>query len=327
MSYINATIGKAVIGETAWNGGESLVVPRKYRQNLYYPVRNKDAVDFFCINQKPICFAKPITTLDGIRYSSLSGYMINRELVDFVLGWYDRVRYETMSNFESQTIGADTNMVTWDKFHEYVLPSVQGCPVSMVNSAIRSACIEFCEKTLLWKQDSITNDLIEDYDLYIFAPPPNAKVIMPYRVSIDGKEVQPTDLQTLESFAPNWKDLKEEFPKYYFMVSDNTIRLVGTPTKTYKDALTADVALKPSREAKQCPTFIFNDWAETIAAGALARLHAMKDKVWALPELVGHYTKAFREGISRARSKSAKSWLQESKTMLPVGFYNEKRYY
>ena len=56
MSYINATIGKAVIGETAWNGGESLVVPRKYRQSLYYPVRNKDAVDFFCINQKPICF-------------------------------------------------------------------------------------------------------------------------------------------------------------------------------------------------------------------------------------------------------------------------------
>ena len=126
---------------------------------------------------------------------------------------------------------------------------------------------------------------------------------------------------------PNWKDLKEETPKYYFLAFDDIVRLVGTPTKSFSNALSADVALKPSREAEKCPEFIFNDWAETIAAGALSRLHAMAGKIWANPELVNYYSKIFREGISRARSKSAKSWLQESKTMLPVNFYNEKRYF
>lgn len=327
LDTASALIGKALVGLSMMGGIKEKGSDTRYRQNAFYPVRNRDAVNFFNINALPICFVRAITPLDGVRISATSDTVVDHETVDFVLGWTDKVWYEPDSFLSVTTGSIDDTMVTWDKFYEYVLPSVQGCPVSIVNNAIRSACIEFCEKTLLWKQDSIVNDIVEGFDLYLFAPPPNAKVVMPYRVSINGVEVQPTDLQTLESFMPHWKEAKDSLPKYYFLANDDVVRLVGTPTETIPNALTADVALKPSRDAKSCPTFIYDDWAETIAAGALAKLHAMKGKVWAMPEMVSYYTKLFREGVSRARSKAAKSWLQESKQMLPVGFYNEKRYF
>ena len=63
-----------------------------------------------------------------------------------------------------------------------------------------------------------------------------------------------------------------------------------------------------------------------MAAGALAKLHASKEKVWAIPELVSYYTKIYRDGIPRARSKATKSGLRESKDILPVQFSNLKGY-
>lgn len=212
-------------------------------------------------------------------------------------------------------------MVRWDAFHEYIMPHVQGCPVSMVNSALRSACMEFCEKSFIWKQPSIENDLVEGIYSYTFAPPLSAKVVTAYRVSVNGKEIQPTDIQTLETFNPDWRNITSTIPDRYYFETDDTIRLVGAPTETMIGALTADVILKPSRSAEGCPNFIYTDWAETIAAGALTRLYAMQGKIWAKPDLVSHFSNIFKAGISRARSKSAKSWQQGSKAMLPVDFY------
>lgn len=295
--------------------------------NWMYPLRNIDTVQNTGIDQFPICFVKiPVKffpeSMDNISYLYLKKFP-GQQIFD----WRTLKDYKCVSDLSLRIESVEDDMIAWDGFYDYIMPSVQGCPVTMVKNALRNACIEFCEKTLIWKQDSILNDVVEGYDLYVFAPPKDAKVIMPYRVTFNGVEVQPTDLQSLESFMPNWKDLKEETPRYYFLAFDDVVRLVGTPTKTFLNALSADVALKPSRTADKCPEFLFNDWAEVIAAGALARLHAMSGKIWANPEMVNYYNKIFREGISRARSKSAKSWLQESKTMLPVNFYNEKRYY
>ena len=295
--------------------------------NWLIPLRNWDTVQNTYIDQYPICFIKVPYKLFPDRMPSISYLLLSRFPGTVLLDWRVLKDYECKSSLYMRIESAEEDMIAWDKFYDYIMPSVQGCPVSMVKNALRNACIEFCEKTLIWKQDSILNDVEAGYDMYVFAPPKDAKVVMPYRVTFNGVEVQPTDLQSLESFMPNWKDLKEETPKYYFLAFDDIVRLVGTPIKSFSNALSADVALKPSREAEKCPEFIFNDWAETIAAGALSRLHAMAGKIWANPELVNYYSKIFREGISRARSKSAKSWLQESKTMLPVNFYNEKRYF
>ena len=94
------------------------------------------------------------------------GTLDYRANVDYSLNFYDqwvdpiagRYFYLISSLLMLNINPQDRDMVEWDQFYEYVLPSVQGCPLVLVQHALRSATIEFCEKTLIWKQDSIKND-------------------------------------------------------------------------------------------------------------------------------------------------------------------------
>ncbi len=102
---------------------------------------------------------------------------------------------------------------------------------------------------------------------------------MPYYVSIYGKPLKALDLRTLDTYDPEWREKISSLPDAYVQVFDDTIQLVGTPTEDLEDAMLAGVVLKPSRNAEQCPNFLYDDWAEYIAAGALAKLHAMSNKI------------------------------------------------
>lgn len=289
-----------------------------------------DLIAQYSIGLQPLCFTK-VRSLGNMRskcaatvnmFANINMNVVKPQQIKFA---------STAYSYSQPTVGKHA-MVTWDAFYEYVFPSVQGCPTSIVKHALRSACIDFCARTLIWKQDSTLNDVLANQNLYTFAPPTGAKVVTPYRVAIrdvdtgKDKELAAYSLETLESFSPDWRDNTAEYPDKYLLITDDTIRLIGTPTKDLPETLSAGVALKPSRDAEDCPAFIYEDWAETVAAGALAKLHASKEKVWAIPELVTYYTKLYRDGISRARSKATKSGLRESKDILPVQFSNLKGY-
>lgn len=295
-----------------------------------------DVIAQYPLAFQPICFSK------FFNFSPFRGKIRVSGNIEPQVDYYltppmDNVQMSIESGIYLEQRTEKNVMVTWDAFMEYVMPHVQGCPVSMVRHAIKSACIDFCAKTLIWKQDSILNDVVAGEALYAFAPPTGTKVVTPYKIAInipnvDGttyqtKELKAYSLEELESFKPNWREIKTTIPDSYVLVSDDTVRLVGTPTEDIQDSLWAGVALKPSRNAAECPEFILEDWAETIAAGALANLHANTEKVWANPDLVPYYTRIYRDGISRAKSKTAKSWLRESKNMLPAHMYNLKGYY
>ena len=289
-----------------------------------------DLIAQYTIGLQPLCFSK-VRTLGSMR-NKCSATVDASANVDAVVTRPQNVTFAGTSFSYSQPTVGKYAMVTWDAFYEYVFPSVQGCPTSIVKHALRSACIDFCARTLIWKQDSILNDVSAGQSLYTFAPPTGAKVVTPYRVAIKDadsgkdKELTAYSLETLESFSANWREETADYPDKYVLITDDTIKLIGIPTKDIPESLSAGVALKPTRDAEDCPSFLYEDWAETIAAGALAKLHASKEKVWAIPELVSYYTKLYRDGISRARSKATKSGLRESKDILPVQFSNLKGY-
>lgn len=289
-----------------------------------------DVIGLNSLGSQPICFNKLRRVAPIVCYTKIKAFF--EPALEYNVNKYQGLEMSTKLYTYFQSIVGKSIMVTWDAFYEYIFPSVQGCPMSMVKQAARDVCIDFCAKTLLWKQESTKNNIIAGEYLYTFAPPGGSKVVMPYRVAIidpqtgDTSELTPYSEEDLDSLNPLWRDKETEKPYGYVMVSDDTIRLVGKPTVTMLDSLVANVALKPTRMADSCPNFIFEDWAEVIAAGALAKLHASKNKVWAIPELVGHYTNIYRDGVSRAKSKSAKSRIRESKHMLPVGMYQVKGY-
>lgn len=290
-----------------------------------------DLISQYKIGLQPICFSK-VHSLGFSRTNTSCSSTAYGNVDLNITAPSSRIAFKTNSYSYSQPIVGKYSMVNWESFYEYVFPNVQGCPTSIVKHAIKSACIDFCAKTLIWKQDSLANDVLANVNLYTFAAPTGSKVVTPCRVTLYNdtndteSDLTPYSMETLESFLPNWRSITSEYPDKFVMVYDDTLRLIGTPTKDLTDALSATVVLKPTRDSENCPSFLYEDWAETIAAGALAKLHASKDKVWAMPELVSYYTKLYRDGISRARSKTLKSGLRESKNILPVQFSNLKGY-
>lgn len=210
--------------------------------------------------------------------------------------------------------------VSWTQFHPYVMPSVQGCPLAIVNNAIRSAAIEFCEKSNLWLADSVETDILAGEARYGYSTPTGARVSQLVVVEVDDMPLPMTTRHDLDSFNAGWRTLTSATPITCYMDSDSTIRLVGTPTEDKAGALRIVVSLKPSRSSSDCPEFLFEDWAETIAAGALSRLHAMIGKVWANTDLANLHARKFREGLSIAKSKAFKSYSTISKSMMPKSF-------
>lgn len=198
-------------------------------------------------------------------------------------------------------------MVNWKVFHELVLPVVPGCPVAVVNSAIKSAVIEFCEKSNLWQAESEPTDIVAGIASYSFKPPTGSKVVEGIAAYLEGRPLHAVSIYDLNLNQPTWRELETPEPNRYFMDGDHSIRLVGTPAKALQEALTIQVALKPTRAAVECPSFLYEDWAETIASGALARLLVMPGKDWTHAGMAEYHKTEFKIGIARARSKAMKS--------------------
>lgn len=222
----------------------------------------------------------------------------------------------------TETEAGVVTMVPLSKFLQFVLPSVQGCPVSMVESAILSACGEFCEKTCIWQQESRITDVYKDTARYAFAPAPGAQVCTALSVRMYGKKLPDTDINTLTMLDPNWALKTGLTPQKYFFDTSYSITLIPMPEEDLMESLKVTVILKPTQTAKMLPSVLYNDWAEVIAAGALRRLLSMRGKVWANEAMVPFYEREYRNGISRAKSKTEKSWSRSTKDMYSEAFYN-----
>lgn len=164
--------------------------------------------------------------------------------------------------------------VTYDTFFPEVLPYVRDCPEFVALNAIRNACMEFCDKTLLWREllDDITivpNQA--EYDLDIVTTGAGLASVITAQI---GKTVLiPSATEQLNAlFGGDWRTLGG--PVNYIMHDDHeTIRLVMVPSTTYNDPLSIMCALRPLKSSIKVGKVIYERYAEVIGFGARARLH------------------------------------------------------
>lgn len=220
-------------------------------------------------------------------------------------------------------------LVPWENFYSFVRPMAQECPIGIIDAAIRAACIEFCQKSLIWTREAACGDIIEGSRVYKYNNKNDGvSIVMPIvciiREVTDTNVIhhilKPVNRQDLDTYEPGWRLKEAQIPTKFFMLDSNSVCLVEKPTKSFEDGLHLLCAIKPNRNSIGIADFIYEDWAEDIAYGALARIHAMVGRVWANPQLVTYYQSKFRAAISRAKSKFYKSYISQSKTMLPVAF-------
>ena len=229
-------------------------------------------------------------------------------------------------------------MIPISDFFLHVYPDVVGCPEAYIKDAIRASVIEFCDKSMAYEQIYVCSDLKKGQSKYALNYISSGLTIaQPLTVIIANcgddsaekeqvyKVLTKTNEQDLDTLSPDWRLQEAEVPSHYFFEMPNVIRLVERPTQSIANGLHIRVAARPSRTADTLPTFLYNEWLDTIVDGALYRLHSMSDKSWARPEMVNYYLRRFRAGISRAKSKFYKSHVVQSKGILPVVTLGEMR--
>lgn len=210
---------------------------------------------------------------------------------------------------------------SYDTFYEYVLPEVHGCPKGIAKNAVRDSVIEFCEKSQIWTAPSELTDIVAGYSRYSFdARDDDAIVASIGYAAINDNPITRLSMFELEEKYPSWRYWEANTPTACFMDTSDSIRLVGSPTEDITDGLYVEVVLKPARTSVECPKFILENWAETIAHGALSRLKAMVGRPWADANMVAYHRNEFRAGVSRARSSVQKSGQTLSRSIKAKNF-------
>ena len=199
--------------------------------------------------------------------------------------------------------------VSYEKFFSNVVPEVIGCPEITVFNAIQNAAIEFCEKSLILQADhdpvTVVGNIV-DYDL---EPPTDTLVVKVMRAWLEGTE--------LTALAPDLVNGPAVYNRLYtsyqaapgtpnsFLQKDpRSISLWPLPDQNYTNSLTMRVALKPTRASTTIDDVIFEDYAETIASGALYRLMSSVGKSYTNVEMAGIHKGLFNQGINVARQRA-----------------------
>lgn len=228
-------------------------------------------------------------------------------------------------------------MVTWDAFYFLVRPNVQGCPLSYIDAALRATVRDFCAKTLIWNQETVCGDLLEDENSYRYNNlNDGVTMVMPIKVILrevikDGccqhkplikdHHLANVNLLDMDRYSYNWRQATSDWPRRFYMKDSNTLTFTETPENDHFESIHSLVAVKPSHTSDGIPKFIFDDWAEYIAHGALARLLAMDGRVWANLRMVEYHESKYREGISIAKVKVWKSYTRQSRRIVPKSFF------
>ena len=208
----------------------------------------------------------------------------------------------------------------YEDYIPYILPEVIACPSPSIMDAVRSAAIEFCEQTHLWRNTSEATDITEGVSEYSFTPPDGAKVVTVVYAEISSTQLVATSVTTLDEQYSGWRTLTESVPSRFFVKEEGIITLVGEPSEDITGGLIVDVILKPSRASTSAPDFLFEDWVEVIAEGALARLQGVPGKLWSDRREADRHRSSFERGMIRAKTRALKGGTNAPLEIKPRSF-------
>lgn len=186
-----------------------------------------------------------------------------------------------------------------------IIPMVPGCPDTLIETNIRAAVIELCEKSGIYQAelDPVTTVAnIYEYDLE--APSGTAVHKIMWAVH-DGNDLEPVSTNLLEQRLPNWRDSANAgTPEYYVKQSQSLFWLVPVPQATMASSTVLRVQLKPTHTSTTCDNDVMNDYRDTIVNGALFRLLRLPSKDWTDYTGAQVYGSLFAEGIQAAERRA-----------------------
>jgi hypothetical protein len=194
-----------------------------------------------------------------------------------------------------------------------LIPDVQveipEIPAFVANRQILRALRDFCEQTRAWRTDIqiSTTASTATVDLTALLPTASELVdVITVKNVIGGAPVEPTTQARLDKEHALWRSEEALDAQWYVLDSNNTLRLVFTPSTTVANQYNARVAVKPLlATATTVDDIIANKYDELLVHGALARLYAIPRKPWTDNNLASFHIGMFNAGIPAARTAAA----------------------
>ena len=192
-------------------------------------------------------------------------------------------------------------MIAIDDFLTLILPKAPGCPYPTARIAIIQAANDICERSNLWKHTETA--YVQDESDIEFAPP-NGAIVMDFESILFGD-------QKLEGKTPDWMDRCmsgwrrggiQGYPKYFTQMNIGTLRIAPLEN----GELTITCTLKLAADADEVPDFIYQQFSEMVAWGALARILSTPEQPFTDFGMGAQYLGAFNMKLDSLSFKEAK---------------------
>ena len=178
---------------------------------------------------------------------------------------------------------------------------VSNCPELSIENALRSATVEFAERSEVTQATKTINVTAGENT---FSIPSGASYI--HKVlwaTYKGKEIEPVTEALLNDRVPGWSaDGETGDPKYYFTTGLNPMEIVVWPApETAEHALKVHIVTKPTKGSFEAADDAMLPFKDTIVNGAIQRLLRIPNKDWSDLTAASVYQKLFMQGCEEAK--------------------------
>ncbi len=181
--------------------------------------------------------------------------------------------------------------------YPHVSPYVPGAPDPTLLYHLRQAAIDWCTRTLCWQTDLDAILTVVDQDTYEIPIPIDTALVKILGWSVDAAE--PLACTT----AAIGRKLKLCGSRADALWTPDKISITVNPMPdTAGKEMVLNVALKPTQDALEIPTFIFEQYIQHIAAGAIARIAALPRQPWTDLQLAAMKGNEFEQTLNRTAS-------------------------
>ena len=215
-------------------------------------------------------------------------------------------------------------MAAYSSLVKEVLPYVPLCPDSLVEQNLRSATIEFCERSKSYILDMDPFNTIAGVYEYDFDIPTGTEVHQVLLMTYDGKDLDPISPRSLELNYSDWRN-RTGNPHVYLQKTTSTFWLVPVPSGPKQ--VIVSVALKPSRTSNNIDTVVSNQYRDALIYGTLYRLLRMTNREWTDIGAAQEYLYQFNLEIRQAELRARGGDLGVKRTVKYKGIGKPRRRY
>jgi hypothetical protein len=205
-------------------------------------------------------------------------------------------------------------MKAFTTFYDEVVPEIPGADLTLVLHHIKRVCIDFCQRSLFARDSLAAIDVVASTASYAIAPTDAVnfainkvlEVRLNSGVGTRANRLSPRTPSQLDNELPDW-DTATGQPMFFTQRDAGILTLAKVPSTSITGGLLVTISKIPLYAGAGVDDATAS-WAESIGAGAKARLMRMPKKPWSNPALAERYERYYDQELAAATVIAEKAY-------------------